>query len=354
MIRKLALANFRCFKSHSFDFGKATVISGPNRSGKTSLVEAVGLLSCGLAIRGGRNHEFVSLGAEAAEIGGSFSQRGVIKRAALRIQRAGERVIQVRLLDGAHVGREALLGLAPTVSFVPEELERLAWASRARRRLLDLVLLQSSPGYGKLLASYARSLTSRNDLLEKIARGLMGRELLAPFTEELIELGSEIQKRREKIAHRLAKDASAIFRDHFGSSLTVRYHPSGGDDLRRALEGAVRRDIETAQTSFGPHRDDLHFEVARSAALSSARHLPELGSRSEWRAAILVVKLASLHCLAELGETILLLDDPLSEFDEPTARRLAIVRPPHQLFVTTTREEELRPLLPDATPIRLQ
>ena len=53
MLRQLKLKNFRCFEDHTVVFDKTTVVVGKNNAGKSTLVEALQLLSLAVNRKGG-------------------------------------------------------------------------------------------------------------------------------------------------------------------------------------------------------------------------------------------------------------------------------------------------------------
>ena len=53
MLRQLRLENFRCFRDHTITFNPTTVIVARNNAGKSTLVEALGLMALVVNRRGG-------------------------------------------------------------------------------------------------------------------------------------------------------------------------------------------------------------------------------------------------------------------------------------------------------------
>ena len=69
IIKSLSISNFRNHSSKSFSFNPGiNVISGPNTSGKTNIVEAVYYLSLARSFRGADDEDLVAHNAEYAEI----------------------------------------------------------------------------------------------------------------------------------------------------------------------------------------------------------------------------------------------------------------------------------------------
>ena len=69
IIRKIALNGFRNYEFETVEFAPGTnVISGQNAQGKTNLLEAVYMLSCGRSFRTRFDRELVGFGYSGADI----------------------------------------------------------------------------------------------------------------------------------------------------------------------------------------------------------------------------------------------------------------------------------------------
>jgi DNA replication and repair protein RecF len=90
------------------------------------------------------------------------------------------------------------------------------------------------------------------------------------------------------------------------------------DWLKRSIERQREREIAAGVSLYGPHRDDMAFEVNGADATA-------FGSRGQQRTATLAMKLAELEYMrtATGEQPILLLDDATSELD--ARRRDAIL-----------------------------
>ena len=102
---------------------------------------------------------------------------------------------------------------------------------------------------------------------------------------------------------------------------------------------------------IGPHRDDLCFVV-------DGIDLNTYGSRGQQRLAALSLKLAELDLLAARvgSRPILLLDDVLSELDEPNQKAvLRVAAAGGQTLLTVTHLDIIdRNLLPNAPVLHLE
>jgi DNA replication and repair protein RecF len=121
--------------------------------------------------------------------------------------------------------------------------------------------------------------------------------------------------------------------------LNVEYVPGGSADSSEAETRLVenrRSDLRRKSARFGPHRDDVAFQLDGRTA---RRH----ASQGQQRILTLALKSAELECVRQArgAHPVLLLDDVSSELD-PT--RIGAVYSflrdtPSQVFVTTTRPE---------------
>jgi DNA replication and repair protein RecF len=181
---------------------------------------------------------------------------------------------------------------------------------------------------------------------------------LEPWTEQMIEWGSQILGQRLKMLHDLETGVAEIFRELAGAQETLRviYRSSvcdgsseslavdGLDEAFRSRQAQLAsREVDQAVTLVGPHRDDFTFVL-------DGVDLNTYGSRGQQRLAVLALKLAEADWMrAATGEIpVVLLDDVLSELDPQrrsyVLQRVAVTEPSQQrqVWITTT-ELDLSP-----------
>src|SRR5260221_5292669 len=74
-LKQLSLQHFRNYKKAQFTFHpQLTLIVGPNASGKTNLIEAVGLLSRGKSFRTSKEKQLIAFGQTIARVRGSIEE----------------------------------------------------------------------------------------------------------------------------------------------------------------------------------------------------------------------------------------------------------------------------------------
>ena len=233
----------------------------------------------------------------------------------------------------------------------PEDLELVKGAPAERRRFMDMELSQLRPAYYYTLQRYNAALRQRNALLKPDAKADMNavRQQLYIWDEQLSQAGAEIMRMRAEFVQRLGLIASRLHRRISGEreALLVRYAPDvdiermGGGDAEAALSEALYNgaldDIRRGYTGSGPHRDELELNL-------NGTNVRVFGSQGQQRTAALSLKLSELELIkGETGESpVLLLDDVLSELDEPRQRALLEAMSDCQTFLTCTTLEGLK------------
>jgi len=348
-LKQLWITDFRCFESAELvPSAGVTVIQGPNGSGKTSLLEAVGLLATMRSFRVAAREALVRRSADSAIVRAEVDQAGrpVLIEAELPIARPwrfqANRQVARRLAD---------LGGALRVSvFSPDDLELVQGPPSARREFLDGSLITGDLKMEATVGEVDRVLRHRAALLRQSGqRGRAYRDRRAHDTapehqtgdvdhtfdvwdERLANSGTRLVEAREQLVEDLTGPASAAYRHLSGrdSKLAFDYRRSWRGELLDALREGRADDLKHQRTGSGPHRDELVILLDGMPARTHA-------SQGEQRCVALALRLAS-HQLAttRFGEPpTLLLDDVFSELDDNRAALLAECLPKGQVLLAT-------------------
>ena len=386
ILKKLSLTNFRNYSEGEFLFSsEATLVVGPNTSGKTNLIEAICLLSTGRSLGASQESEMIQWGKNWARIEGQVTADQTGRRTdnvdlGIDLSVSGEieenggggklevfiEALPNPLLerDGAMVtGRNhtrkqfkvngvrkslgEFQGAFRVVVFSPESLRLVLGRPSRRRSYLDRVLSSLDFSYFHNLDEYQKVVRNRNQLLWRIRERRIPRERLEFWDEKLFDLGEGVYAKRKELVLGLNQKLSDL-----GLGVELLYGPSVLD--RGLYEERLPVEIERAITLWGPHRDDFKFTRMHA---NEGRDLAVFGSRGEQREAVFSLCLAELEVVSErVGERpILLLDDIFSELDEPHRRRVLGVLPKQQTIITSAEPELLNSSLKkkEATVIKL-
>ena len=348
-IRELTLRPFRNFAAIRLSFAADHVlIFGPNGRGKSNILEAISYLSIGKSVRGAKDQHVVPHGEDFFDVRALCTD--------------GRHDQQLRVFYNKKEGKKAfvdvtplprvseLLGTFRTVHFSPEDVSLVLRFPAQRRRLLDILIAQSSAAYLRYMQRYYRVLAQRNHLLrtaKKSRHGLVDSQVMEPWNAQLVDWGAQLR------LHRL--DALNTLRAPF-----VRYYGRfalAGEEAAVVYQGAKERDLEALRaelrealnrrreqeaqigyTLCGPHRDDLKFTLNKEQADLYA-------SEGELRTVLISWKLAEACYMEEQTgrQPVLLLDDAFSELDSGRIGELLdIVGEFEQVIATTPQEPDAR------------
>lgn len=307
---RLRIQGLRCLHDVELELAPGiTSLVGVNGAGKTSVLEAVFLLSHARSFRSGVREALLARG-EAR-----LSVYAEVRQSEDRVRRLGlgrENARWEARVDGDAASLGDLIAECAATCFEPGSHALIAGAAEERRRFLDWGVFHVEHGFLEIWRRYQRAVRQRNALLRS---GTDVRSpLYAPWEAELANLGRWVDQQRKSYLDRLRPVLQAMVTTllpELGAP-ELRYRP-GWDtdcDLGELLDAQRARDIARGHTSLGAHRADwtLAFEHA-----PWREHL----SRGQ-------EKLAALGCLLAQAEVyagqhgdwpIICLDDLASELD---------------------------------------
>ena len=372
IIRQLSLTNFRAFKRLEIEFpSNLNIVVGENAQGKTSILEAVHLLSLLTSPIAGHDRQMIRFLAMEDEI-------PVGRLVALVEKDSKVHSIEVRLIIGGggngatRLRKEVIIdgskrklldavGYFNSVIFLPQMMRIIEDGPDERRKYLDRTLSQAFPGYVRALSAYNQGITRRNALLKQIFEQNGSRDQLVYWDELITEHGAVIIHTRVNAVRALSKymypqhekltcGKEQVMLSYMPSVVLKeggREQPSFGitdevaEDISmdvikkmflRQLKDQQDEEIRRGVTTIGPHRDELRF-IANNVDLGI------YGSRGQIRTAVMSLKLAEVYWLqAQTGETpVLLLDETLAELDQHRRQDLlGVLEQDSQSILTTT------------------
>lgn len=322
MLSRLKLRDFRCFPALELEFEPGgNVFVGANAQGKTSILEAI----CVLTRLQSPRLKILSHAIRHDQRG--FVVDGYFDRRHLQFYYGRERK-KLALDSVEQKSAREYLEVARTVYFSSQDIDIIRGGAELRRRFLDFAGAQFASAYRTHLRAYEKALRSRNRLLKMPSPP---RREIAAFTGPLVEAGNTLATLRSELIRALEPFAEASLREISGEAVSLAYERSGGEDLATSLELAQKDDLRRAQTTVGPHRDDLRLILNGTDSL--------FASEGQQRSLALSLKLAQAALLhRKTGEPpLLLIDDVFGELDLDRRRAfLKFLPPDSQRFITTT------------------
>ncbi len=338
-LRHLWLGDFRNFASVELEPAPGlTALVGANGEGKTNLLEAVAYLATLSSFRGAPGEALVRAGADRAVVRAELDPQGEGRSSTALVEAELRPAGRDRVLVNRQPLRRAsdLAGTARVSVFSPDDLALVKGGPVHRRRLVDDLLVASSPRLAAVQADLERVLRQRGTLLRQ-AGGRLGADVattLDVWDAKMSELGDVLGQARASLVDQLEPLVAKVYDQVAATAAHVglTYHaPWRVGGLAHALAAARTEDVRRGVTTVGPHRDDVAFAIAGLAARTHA-------SQGEQRSLALALRLGGHQLVAEASGTppMLLLDDVFSELDADRSAALLVHLPMAQAVLTTT------------------
>src|SRR5215212_10862868 len=240
-LRALELDEFRSFRRLVLPIDPAGFRAiGPNASGKSTILEAIAMLSTTRSPRTAAEREIAHWDSGVdlaippyARLSGEFERHDGVHQLEIGItlREPGQTSLKkIVRFDDRPVRAVDAVGQFTTVHFSPEDLSLVSGAPSARRRYLDIAVSQSSRTYLRALSRYGRVLEQRNSLLRSLSRDRIRQQSGRPAKELPFWDAELTAAAADLLAFRLGaiQELSSRAREHFESltgdgSLSLTY-----------------------------------------------------------------------------------------------------------------------------------
>ena len=362
-LTRLVLTDFRTYAALTWrPAGRMAVLTGPNGSGKTNLLEAISLLSPGRGFGRSRLAEMARHGGSGIwAVAGRLADGGAQTDIGTGLLAGGgER--RVFRLDGAEPRSQAeLAARIATIWLTPQMDTLFAEGASGRRRFLDRLVWALEPGHAREVSNHDTALAERRRVLaaSRQAGEQPDPAWLAGLEHAIARHAVSVAAARAGFIARLnaAPAASDSFpRARLALADAVADRLAGApalaveDWLRGELAERRAADAAAGTSTLGAHRADMRLADAVTGLSAQS------ASTGQCRAMLIGVVLAHAALITESRgmAPLLLLDEPAVHLDE--ARRLALWRElaalPAQVFLTGTDAGVFEPLRGDAEFLR--
>lgn len=315
IIKSIKLVNFRNHTKYNLECTNETsLIIGENGSGKTSVLEAIYILTRGKSFRA-TDPDIIKRGTE-------------FYRIELQYQN-GEKTVATYdgksknfIISDKKNKRLPKKNKYPIILFLPSDLNLISHSPGRRRDYYDRIFSQFNEQYAVNLSKYEKALKQRNELLKE---DNLSQDKLFSWNIMLSKYGTDIYKLRKQYINEINQQLTDVYRSIANNQdeINIIYksdlkEPSS-DLYLKQLEDNFTKDSYLGHTSFGIHRDDYIFYFNHKPADGSA-------SRGETRSVILALKFTEANLLKQKNNQtpVILLDDVFSELDE--ARRKSLIK----------------------------
>ena len=341
-LKQLILSNFKNHNYFNNQFSpKLNLITGPNGTGKTNLLDAIYFLCNTKSAFFSTDHLAIKHSKDFFRIEGHFLEKeNNIKIECICQQQERKQF----LVEGKPPEKLAnYIGRFPVVLVSPYDTDIIREGSETRRKFFDLIWSQADNAYLESLIIYNKLLKQRNALLKQFAEtGKVNKSLMSVYDEQLLPLIFSISSKRSAYLKRLMPLVETAYENLAGNleSIAINYLSDCiVPEFKNLFLNNINTDISANRTTLGIHTDDYELIFNNTS-------VKKYGSQGQQKTFILALKLAHFRYIEETKKVkpLLLLDDIFDRLDEKRVENLAKL---------IDKDEFGQVFITDATPKRM-
>ncbi len=349
-IEELDIRNCRCIEKASIKLSPTiNIFYGKNASGKSSILEALCMLSTGRSFRTPHISDVIRYKKESI-ISSALLNHGD-DQFRIGIEKSKNKT-KIRINNNDVFSQAELSRRLPITIIHPLSVNILTGSPVTRRTYLDWICFYLYPEFHKKLRSYNHILKQRNLCLKDVKH----QYALKQWTEKLVSFQPDIIKLREQALSLLLIEFKLVNRSLFQNRHVNILSKNGfssdvsTDDLSEKVlldyyQKREKHDIYTKRTTAGIHLSDLKITINGSPAEISA-------SRGELKLLSISLYIAqNILLYRESGlKPIILIDDFTSELDETNSKKLLnfLLDIKHQIIITCLKSDDIAGLSEDS------
>ncbi len=336
VIKQLSIEDFRNIQHESLEPSPGlNLFYGDNASGKTSILEAINVLSSLRSFRSAKLTELERYGQQG------FKVYGVLLDESGRKQPVGIARVNDELdlrVAGAKIKKTSDLASKLPVQIVhPDSHFIISGGPKQRRRFIDWGVFHVEHEYHIQWRKYEKALSQRNAAL----RQNHYRWSDNAWNTVLGDVAKRVHSYRKHYLESLQAILSRYSCEISGTNkVDMAYYPGWDTDkeLASVLEETLERDKKRGFTCSGPHRADLIFTIEGKPA---AKHI----SRGQQKMLVFAMLLSQVALFRQRTQKncVLLLDDLAAELDlKHRTRLLTLLQEMSvQLFITSVSRDSI-------------
>ena len=338
ILKTLYLHNFRLFeKTPSIQFSDGVnFFFGKNAQGKTTILEAIYLLSTGRSFRTNNLFDLIKEDQNYFYIEAVFEKDNTLNTISFYLDKS-KKTKKLKINKTSYNSLNALLGNMLCVISSPCDFSIINGSPSYRRRFLNLFISQHDKNYLFHLARYSKALKQRNQLLKD-----KNLTTINVWEKELAISSAYITLKRAEILKKL----SIMTQNHLKKIsnkekfLSIKYIPTINmfeDNLKNdtgslastlekkylyQFEKNREKELILKSTITGPHRDDFSFFL-------DDREAKDFASEGQKKSILTSLKLSEFNYLKDLtnltknsNQTPIMCFDDYDIFLDPTRKEL--------------------------------
>ncbi len=329
-ITTLKLSAFRCFEQADFQLSPGiNVLSGPNGSGKTSVLEAVNFLSTGKSFRTAKPKNMIKKGSDAFSVFAQLSDNGQQQTLGCQLDKSSKKTLKH---NQHNIKKQTVLAATlPTLSIDPHSYLFCDNTPQYRRSFLDWMVFHVKHDYILLWRQVVKLQKHINHLLKHKKL-----DELKVWLAQYVKLAEQLNEERYSVFSMLQKVFNQLMYQLMPnlSDTQLNYQPGWSSEL--SLSDTLLKDMEGnlqyGQLRNGIHRMDIQVK-------SSGHFIKDIYSRGQKKMTALICYLSCLKVMDNSSDhhSLLCLDDFDAELDGSNAHFFFdyIKTLPNQILIST-------------------
>ncbi len=314
--QKLKINNLRNLQPLIFEPATSiSFISGNNGAGKTSLLEALCLISTGRSFHGKKRESVINSEQTTLTIYGEYQKaESHSLKCGIGINKDGQLHFKINTVNQRNF--ELLTEQFCLKVITPDVFTSVIGTSEQRRNLIDWQLFHVEHLFKKIKYDYKKVIKQRNASLKLFAhRKNTDRAQIKNWDVQLVDLSNKLDLMRQNAISTLNEQIKN-FSEATGKwlkelDLSHRYYRGWPKEkeLASLLESNFEKDVEKGFTQYGAHRFDFTF-------LLNQQTVAECLSRGELKTLAVASQLAQVNTAVIKGRAVVvLIDDLFAELD---------------------------------------
>lgn len=311
---------------------RCNYIFGSNASGKTSILEAIYLLSVARSFRTTHIKHVISQDQPSLRVFARVSHLESDVKIPVGLERSSKKT-RIRINGNTVSQVSELSALLPVQIINPDVHKLLEQGPKYRRQFIDWGVFHVEHDFLQSWQQYYRVLKQRNAAL----RQKQNKKAISLWNDQLIHSAKQITLSRENYLAGLLPIFNQYVELLMGLSVSLHYLRgwNAEQSFTQTLDFSFDKDIYKGFTSFGPHRADLEISFNHNLVQNTF-------SRGQQKLLVCAMRLAQISHLKKVTgqQSILLVDDLAAELDVEHRQNLIslLVDTEAQLFVTATEK----------------
>ncbi len=294
------------------------IFEGVNGAGKSSLLEALSLVTSGRSFRTNKLSLVVNDSQDSFSINAKYQNSSAhsVGMSHLKTQKINRIKVDKSIVKNL----SKLSSIYPTQVLCPESYHLIDSGPLERRKYLDWLLFHVEHSFISQWKQFTKIIKQRNALLKNAQNINQISHDIKAWDEQLVPINEAINHSR----HEISKQLTIVFNQltkqlglDFCSNVTLNYYSGYKGDYQSKLIDNLTNDFKRGFTQFGAHKSDIRIKIGNQLA-------KDILSRGQKKVLINTLFLAQTLLLKQKNDkdSLFIIDDFTSELDVENQKTL--------------------------------